>query len=215
MLRRSQSQTQKDLLSPDIPTRSITLPPKKKPEFIDTTEASQLKSIDNLFQTNYGYHGKDEQNESAVHLLHGRPVFLLAGTGFGKSRVPEVFYLAHDHTKFAPIILSINPLDTLGDDQVSKKRMVDLGSINLNGPNCTQANCDMIIAGKYPFVYVSPEVALTSKIFDKMWRDPRFQARLILNVVDEAHMIYEWGLVASGEAKKSASHTRVQDGGVF
>lgn len=61
----------------------------------------------------------------------------------------------------------------------------------------------------------SPEVALINNHFDKLWRDKRFQARLVLIVVDEAHMVNEWGLVESGLAKRMASHVRVQDGGVF
>lgn len=61
----------------------------------------------------------------------------------------------------------------------------------------------------------SPEVALTSPTFDRLWRDSRFQARLVLSVVNEAHMVYTWGLVESGQAKRLASHVRVQDAGVF
>lgn len=77
--------------------------------------------MNKVFQVHYGYDGRTVQKESAVHLLHGRTVFLLAGTGFGKSRVPEAFYLAHDRTNYALIVLCINPLDSLGDDQVSQE----------------------------------------------------------------------------------------------
>lgn len=178
MLRRSHSKTADALLPQEIPTRSITMRPKRHTEFVNTSEVSQQKAVDVLFQTNYGYHGRPQQNESAVHLLHGRTVFLLAGTGFGKSRVPEVFYLAHDHKAYAPIVLCINPLDSLGDDQVrislidlvfcmfgayitaslglqvSEKLLVKLNSVNLNGPNCTQEICDRILQGDYAFVYV-------------------------------------------------------------
>jgi superfamily II DNA helicase RecQ len=38
---------------------------------------------------------------------------------------------------------------------------------------------------------------------------------LILKVVDEAHMIYSWGLVESGTAKTTVSHLKVQDKGAF
>lgn len=42
-----------------------------------------------------------------------------------------------------------------------------------------------------------------------------FRDRLILKVVDEAHMIYSWGLVESGWSKKSAAHSKSQDRGCF
>ncbi|KAH9812815.1 hypothetical protein DFH28DRAFT_898233 [Melampsora americana] len=118
MLQRSQSKTQDLLLPQNTHPRSLTLQPKIKTEFIDTSKASPLKAVNELFQSHYGYPAKKEQNKSAVDLVHAQTVFLLAGTGFGKSQVPEAFYLAHNHQKYAPIILSINPLDFLGDDQV-------------------------------------------------------------------------------------------------
>lgn len=56
---------------------------------------------------------------------------------------------------------------------------------------------------------------MTNSIFANMFFDRRFQARLILKVVDEAHMIYMWGLVKSGQAKRMSSCVRIQDTGVF
>ncbi|EGG02678.1 uncharacterized protein MELLADRAFT_109980 [Melampsora larici-populina 98AG31] len=81
-------------------------------------------------------------------------MFLLAGTGFGKSRVPKLFYLAHDQERYTPNVLSINPLDSLGEDQVSKKSVVQLKDVNLTGANCTKQVCDDVLQGKYNFVHV-------------------------------------------------------------
>ncbi|OAV92770.1 hypothetical protein PTTG_27534 [Puccinia triticina 1-1 BBBD Race 1] len=39
--------------------------------------------------------------------------------------------------------------------------------------------------------------------------------QLALIVIDEAHMIYSWGLVASGKAKKSSAHKKTKDCSIF
>ncbi|OAV85967.1 hypothetical protein PTTG_30161 [Puccinia triticina 1-1 BBBD Race 1] len=52
-------------------------------------------------------------------------------------------------------------------------------------------------------------------MFTNVYNDPRFQNRVALLVVNEAHMIYSWGLVKNGEAKKSSAHKRHQDRAVF
>lgn len=218
MLRRSQSATANLFKAQALEAKrqkSLTAKPKLQQQLINTDDDGKSDGLSAIFQEAYGYDARPEQVESTVHLVNGKTTFLLAGTGFGKSRVPELFYLAHDREHYAPIVLSINPLDSLGDDQVSEKALVELNAVNLTSKNCTKEVCDEILQGKYGFVYVSPEIALTSEVFDQMWRDPRFQARLILVVVDEAHMVYTWGLVESGEAKRLASHARVNDGGVF
>lgn len=218
MLRRSHSAANQALLTQALKTkglRSTTAKPERRPEFDNTTETCRVEAVKAQFEARHSYPPHTEQTEAFMHLLNGRPTILLAGTGFGKSRVPEMYFHAYDNENFSPIVLCINPLVSLGNDQVSEKEMVGLKAVNLIGSNCTKETCDAIIHGKYNFVYVSPEIALTNDVFDQMWRDARFQARLILKVVDEAHMIYEWGLVASGQVKRLASHTRVQDVGVF
>ncbi|POW05827.1 hypothetical protein PSTT_09406 [Puccinia striiformis] len=61
----------------------------------------------------------------------------------------------------------------------------------------------------------SPEVLLNNAMFRRAFFDKQFQSKLVLSVVDEAHMIYIWGLVASGLGKKITSHVKLQDRGVF
>ncbi|KNE89506.1 hypothetical protein PSTG_17035 [Puccinia striiformis f. sp. tritici PST-78] len=61
----------------------------------------------------------------------------------------------------------------------------------------------------------SPEVLLNNSMFRRIFFDRRFQSRLILSVVDKAHMVYIWGLVASGLGKKITSHVKLQDRGIF
>jgi superfamily II DNA helicase RecQ len=61
----------------------------------------------------------------------------------------------------------------------------------------------------------SPEALLNNAIFREIYFDTTFQSCLSLVVVDEAHMVYVWGLVASGESKGLHSHSRHGEHGVF
>ncbi|PLW30742.1 hypothetical protein PCASD_18428 [Puccinia coronata f. sp. avenae] len=72
--------------------------------------------------------------------------------------------------------------------------------------NLTAQIAKKMINGDYAFVYLSPEVLLNNKIFHEVFCNTKFRNRLVLTVVDEAHMVYVWGLVASGAAKKIKSH---------
>ncbi|KAA1083026.1 ATP-dependent DNA helicase sgs1 [Puccinia graminis f. sp. tritici] len=65
----------------------------------------------------YGDEAKDEQLKAVAALVHDWHTFVLAGTGFGKTRIAEMY-----HNLFQPyqksIVLVLNPLDSLGDNQV-------------------------------------------------------------------------------------------------
>lgn len=56
---------------------------------------------------------------------------------------------------------------------------------------------------------------MNNDLFDELYYSQTFRDRLILKVVDEAHMIYSWGLVESQQSKKSAAFKRTQDNGRF
>ncbi|KAA1102624.1 ATP-dependent DNA helicase sgs1 [Puccinia graminis f. sp. tritici] len=58
---------------------------------------------------------KDLQVESVLSLVRGENCFVRAGTGFGKTRISEMFFNLYT-TK--AVVLVLNPLDSLGDDQV-------------------------------------------------------------------------------------------------
>ncbi|EGG08532.1 uncharacterized protein MELLADRAFT_104963 [Melampsora larici-populina 98AG31] len=158
MLLRSQSATSDQLFnkppasSPANP--SVKARTKRKPDFLDGNETTLRKSVGDLCQGFYGYPARPQQEDTVLPLLKGITSFLLAGTGFGKSRVPELFYLAHEPTS-KPIILSINPLKGLGNDQVIEKKRVGLNAVNLTGSNCTTEACNAIMNGDYNFVYVN------------------------------------------------------------
>ncbi|OAV87062.1 hypothetical protein PTTG_10349, partial [Puccinia triticina 1-1 BBBD Race 1] len=117
------------------------------------------------------------QIEAVVALAQEKHCFTLAGTGFGKSRIAEMYSNLYDETE-NPIVLVLNPLDSLWDNQ-------------------------------------SPKVFLNNHIFHRRFLNEQFLSRVVLAVVDEAHMIYMWGLVASGQAKGLNSHGKIQDLSIF
>ncbi|KAA1138501.1 hypothetical protein PGTUg99_020668 [Puccinia graminis f. sp. tritici] len=61
----------------------------------------------------------------------------------------------------------------------------------------------------------SPEVFLNSSIFTELFFSEEFQDILSLVVVDKAHMIYLWGLVALRQSKSMIIFARLEDQAVF
>ncbi|PLW28600.1 hypothetical protein PCANC_24607 [Puccinia coronata f. sp. avenae] len=157
---------------------------------------------------------KPLQIEAVILLVRLKNTFAMAGTGFGKSRIPEMY--VHLFAKSSkPVVLVLNPLDALGNNQVQEKMAQNFTAVNLKKLTFNQCVSDEILRGAYNFVYLSPEIFLNNEMFTKLYFNTKFQERLVLTVVDEAHMIYSWGLVASGKAKKSSAHKRHQDKALF
>ncbi|OAV92039.1 hypothetical protein PTTG_05180 [Puccinia triticina 1-1 BBBD Race 1] len=99
------------------------------------------------------------------------------------------------------VVVVLNPLDALGNNQVTEKLAAGFTAINLTKPNFTAQACRDIQKGVYNFVYLSPKIFLDNQMFSDIYFSPKFQSKLALVVVDEAHMIYAWGLVESGQKK--------------
>ncbi|KAI7963771.1 hypothetical protein MJO29_004198 [Puccinia striiformis f. sp. tritici] len=163
----------------------------------------------------YKQPAKGQQVDAVYHLATGQNTFVLAGTGFGKFRIPEIYYLLHGK-KSAGVVLTINPLDALGDNQVLEKIQAGFTAINLTKLTFNEEEANNIVNGVYNFVYLSPEIFLNSPLWDQVYFSANFQDRLVLIVVDEAHIIFQWGLVDQCNSKdKLAVLGRVEDIGIF
>ncbi|KAA1075903.1 ATP-dependent DNA helicase sgs1 [Puccinia graminis f. sp. tritici] len=175
-----------------------------------------LKSaIGKLAKLRYGQPAKDLQIEAVYNLAKGSNTFLLAGTGFGKSRIPEIYHMLYPKPSNA-VILVLNPLDALGDNQVLEKIQAGFTAINLTKLTFNEEEANNVANGVYNFVYLSPEIFLNSPLWDQVYFCANFQDRLALVVVDEAHIIYQWGLVESGSGKhKRTLIGRLEDLGIF
>ncbi|POW15735.1 hypothetical protein PSTT_01971 [Puccinia striiformis] len=113
--------------------------------------------------------------------------------------------------KKKPIVMVLNPLDSLGDNQVEEKARVHLSAVNLTKLQMIHRTAMQILKGAYAFIYLSPEVFLNSHMFQRLFLKEKFLSKVVLAVIDEAHMIYMWGLVASDRAKQLKSHGKIQD----
>ncbi|KAA1133636.1 ATP-dependent DNA helicase sgs1 [Puccinia graminis f. sp. tritici] len=163
----------------------------------------------------YGQFAKQLQVKAVLNLVEGRNTFLLAGTGFGKSRIPELYYKMIPG-KSKAVVLVLNPLDSLGENQVLEKQAAGFTAINLTKLTFNPETAAKIQKGVYQFVYLSPAIFLNSKLFETVYFSSDFQNRLALVVVDEAHMVYIWGLVESSTAKHlTSAHFRHEDSGIF
>ncbi|OAV92776.1 hypothetical protein PTTG_04964 [Puccinia triticina 1-1 BBBD Race 1] len=154
------------------------------------------------------------QMETVISLVCRKHTFTLAGTGFGKTRIGKVYYCLFPAYK-KPIILVLNPLDSLGDNQVLENKNVNIKAVNLTKMNFTPDVEKKVLRGDYAFIYLSPEVLLNNSMFRQIFFNHQFLSKLVLTVVDEAHMIYVWGLVASGLGKKISCHFKLQDRDIF
>ncbi|KNF02631.1 hypothetical protein PSTG_04227 [Puccinia striiformis f. sp. tritici PST-78] len=114
------------------------------------------------------------------------------------------------------VIITLNPLDTLGDNQVLKKQQAGFTAINLSKLNFNKKTAADIAKGVYQFFYLSPKIYLNNKLWDELYFSTGFQYRLASIIVDEAHMIFIWGLVQSCKGKNTfAMHARHEDSGIF
>ncbi|EFP76791.2 uncharacterized protein PGTG_02252 [Puccinia graminis f. sp. tritici CRL 75-36-700-3] len=163
----------------------------------------------------YGQCAKDLQVDAVFNLVQGRNTFLLAGTGFGKSRIAKL-YMKMIPQNSRGVVVVLNPLDSLGENQVLEKKQAGFSAINLTKLTFNRKAAEEISDGVYQFVYLSPEIFLNSKLFRKLYYSSRFQNRLALIVIDEAHMIYIWGLVEGSSSNNSTSaHFRHEDYSIF
>jgi superfamily II DNA or RNA helicase len=126
---------------------------------------------------------KDLQVEAVASLVQGKHTFVQAGTGFGKTRISEMFFGLFNRKV---IVLVLNPLDSLGNDQVCqnytllmyviilliqktcmsqvcKKTLVKITAINLNKMTLDKETVEKIKKGAFSFVYL---VGIIATIFN-------------------------------------------------
>ncbi|KNE88413.1 hypothetical protein PSTG_18187, partial [Puccinia striiformis f. sp. tritici PST-78] len=152
----------------------------------------------------YQQEPKPLQVEAVFNLARGLNTFLLAGTGYGKSRISEMYFDMIPQSQ-RPVVLVLNPLDALGENQVLEKNLAGYTAINLTKMNFDANTSADILTGYYNFIYLSPEIYLNSKSFDHIYFSPTFQNRLATIVIDEAHVIFIWGLVERSTSKTRAT----------
>jgi len=115
----------------------------------------------------------------------GRDVLAVLPTGGGKSAIYELAGLLRD----GPTVV-VSPLIALQDDQLEHLRAAGLSAIVLNSQQSARARTAALVAScdSDTFVFVSPEQLANAETREALRR-----ARPGLFVVDEAHLISQWG----------------------
>ncbi|KAA1070686.1 ATP-dependent DNA helicase sgs1 [Puccinia graminis f. sp. tritici] len=115
-------------------------------KMLEKSDDSLGNAINEQAIKKYSAPAKTLQIRTVVNLARGRNVFLLAGTGYGKSRIPELYYnLIPKETN--AVVLVLNPLDALGDNQVLEKTRAGFTTINLTKKTFNPEEAEKIAAG--------------------------------------------------------------------
>ena len=146
---------------------------------------------------------KESQFQALYSFICGEEVFVNLPTGSGKSLIFQLAPLVHTwmhehvsaiHWKKDPVIIIISPLLALMQDQVKKLSSLGLKAAFV-GPEQDPTILQDIEQGKFTYVYLSPESALTTERWRNTLESEIYQENLIGVAVDEVHCVTEWGIV--------------------
>jgi len=142
--------------------------------------------IEELARERLGYARLRPGQQPAVEALaDGRDVLAVLPTGGGKSAIYELAGLL----RAGPTVV-ISPLIALQDDQLTHLRTAGLPAIVLNSQQSAGARAAALLAScdSGTFVFLSPE-----QLANEETRETLRRAQPGLFVVDEAHLISQWG----------------------
>src|SRR3954467_15804567 len=127
------------------------------------------------------------QAETVEHVLKGRDVLAVMATGYGKSAIYQIAALLIP----GPTVV-VSPLIALQSDQVSALEREQAGGAaavsSVVGQGARREALDELSEGSLEFLFLSPEqLANADLLADVAAAGPS------LFVVDEAHLISEWG----------------------
>jgi ATP-dependent DNA helicase RecQ len=125
------------------------------------------------------------QQQAVAAAVAGRDVLAVLPTGGGKSAIYELAGMLRE----GPTVV-VSPLIALQDDQLAHLRAAGLTAIVLNSHQSAREHVAALAASCGPdeFVFLSPEQLSNTKTREVLQR-----ARPGLFVVDEAHLISQWG----------------------
>src|SRR5947209_1083803 len=144
------------------------------------------RSIHELARSRLGFeHLRAGQLRAVAAAAGGRDVLAVLPTGGGKSAIYELAGLMRD----GPTVV-VSPLIALQDDQLAHLQAAELSAVVLNSQQSQGARTAALIAtcDSDTFVFVSPE-----QLTNTQTREALRRARPGLFVVDEAHLISQWG----------------------
>src|ERR1700722_2262166 len=108
----------------------------------------------------------------------------------GKKVVPQLLPLIIKNS----IVITLLPLDALGAEQLEDIEKLPLAKpVWLHAGNNNPSTLQRIRAGIYTHILLSPEIACSIKFYDQVLSSSWFRKRLKAVVVDEAHLVVDWG----------------------
>ena len=143
-------------------------------------------AIRELARTSLGFDRlRPGQLRAVVAASGGRDVLAVLPTGGGKSAIYELAGLLRE----GPTVV-VSPLIALQEDQLAHLRTAGLSAIVLNSQQSAGARAAALVesCGSDTFVFLSPE-----QLTNAQTRNALHRARPGLFVVDEAHLISQWG----------------------
>ncbi|OAV95772.1 hypothetical protein PTTG_02015 [Puccinia triticina 1-1 BBBD Race 1] len=130
------------------------------PKWITKLSDVDLRAlIEQRAKKRYGNNAKEIQVSAVVDLVKRGNSFVLAVTGLGKTRIAEMYWDLFPKYKKS-IVLCLNPLDSLGNNQVEEKtkEKKPISTVNLKKMNLTPEVEENIIEGKYSFIYLAKKI---------------------------------------------------------
>lgn len=157
---------------------------------INKGEQYRKAAIYEAIQLLYPYSPRDGQRDALHHLVYRKKdLILIAKTSFGKSMILQAVSILQDK-KTSIVIL---PLDQIGKEQADYIKQIGGRPCFLNADNISGTLLKEISDSKYTHILMSPELAVSDRLRTAIL-SPRFKDQLALVVVDEAHLVQQWGI---------------------
>jgi ATP-dependent DNA helicase RecQ len=166
----------------DFTLRLLRVPASERASVVRVSD----RSIHELARSRLGFERlRPGQLRAVASAADGRDVLAVLPTGGGKSAIYELAGLMRD----GPTVV-VSPLIALQDDQLAHLDAAGLHAVVVNSQQSARARADALVAActSDSFVFVSPE-----QLTNAQTRDALRRARPGLFVVDEAHLISQWG----------------------
>lgn len=180
-----------------MPTNMVSqLPPNQVAEaqkvILDARgkgEIEENSAIDKAISTLYPYSPRKGQRDALRHLIYRRKdLILIAKTSFGKSMILQAVSILMQKS----ITIVILPLDQIGKDQVEYITHIGGKPCLLNTDTLNSKLLSQIRKAEFTHILLSPELAIGEK-FRPVVIDPVVNDQLSLVVIDEAHLVSQWG----------------------
>ena len=154
------------------------------------SKARQLSKVDEAIAFLYPYRGHAEQLEALRWLLfEEKDMILVAKTSFGKSMIMQAMPCLYR----ASVVIIILPLNAIGAEQKAKiEELPGTRPVHVFTETISARLLREIRIGVYTHILISPEM-LVGKRFHKILTNPTFRAHVGLVVIDEVHLVANWG----------------------